>query len=75
MFEQKSAVAQLLQQIDQEYQAAQQALTGLASGIARHDFINAREERIAMLHQELASLVGKYEATRMVVEHCAKNDC
>ncbi len=47
MSKQKSDLACLLQQIDLENQAAQRALTGLSSGVARHAFIEARMERAA----------------------------
>ncbi len=43
--ESKSEVASLMQRIDLEREAAQQGLTGLAYGTARHDFITARMER------------------------------
>ena len=47
MSKQKSDLACLRQQIDLENQAAQRALTGLSSGVARHAFIEARMERAA----------------------------
>jgi hypothetical protein len=54
--ESKSEVASLMQRIDLEREAAQQGLTGLAYGTARHDFIIARmergAERILLLIQE-----------------------
>jgi hypothetical protein len=54
--ESKSKVASLMQRIDLEREAAQQGLTGLAYGTARHDFIIARmergAERILLLIQE-----------------------
>ncbi len=54
--ESKSEVASLMQRIDLEREAAQQGLTGLAYGTARHDFITARmergAERILLLIQE-----------------------
>ena len=57
--ESKSEVASLMRRIDLEREAAQQGLTGLAYGTARHDFITARmergAERILQLVQE-----GKY---------------
>ncbi len=62
----ESEVAQLLREIDEAYQAAQWALTGLACGTARHDFINAKEERIAICHHELTTLVGPDKATALV---------
>jgi hypothetical protein len=62
----ESDVTRLMREIDEAYQAAQWALNGLACGVARHDFINAREERIAACHQELATLVGRDQATALV---------
>ena len=65
----KSDVARLLRQIDLEYEAAQQGLTGLSFGTARHDFINARMEQVAVCHEQLTAQVGEEEATRLVFEH------
>jgi hypothetical protein len=53
-----SEVARLLSKITAEYEAAQRGLTGLAYGLAQHDFINARMEHMGMLHGELQSIVG-----------------
>ena len=57
--ENHSEVARLLKQIDLEIEAAQQGLSGLASGAARHSFINARLERMSELHDSLHTLVGE----------------
>ena len=65
----QSEVARLLQQIDLEYSAAKEALTGLACGAAQHDFITARMERLNSYHEELSSHVGVQEASRLLVEH------
>jgi hypothetical protein len=63
----KSEVASLMQRIDLEREAAQQGLTGLAYGTARHDFITARmeqgAERILLLitegkHNEAVALMN-----------------
>jgi len=62
----ESEVARLLREIDEAYQATERGLTGLASGTARHDFINAKEEHIALCHQELTTLVGRDKATALV---------
>lgn len=62
----ESEVARLLREIDEAYQAAQWGLTGLASGTARHDFINAREEHVALCHKALTTLIGPEQATAMV---------
>jgi hypothetical protein len=65
----QSEIARLLQQIDLEYSAAREALTGLACGTARHDFITARMERLSSYHEELSLHVGIQEASRLLVEH------
>lgn len=57
-----SEVARLREQIQAEYQSAQQGLSGLASGTARHDFITTRTEHLGTLHEQLAELVGPDEA-------------
>ncbi len=68
MQENKSEVAQLMSRITAEYEAAQAGLSGLAFGTARHDFINARMENIAVLHQELAHEIGPMQAIKLVAE-------
>ena len=62
----ESEVARLLHQIDLEYQATQRGLTGLAAGTAKHAFITARMENIGVYHEQLASYVGKVQATQLV---------
>lgn len=64
----QSEVAQLLQQIDLEYNAAREALTGLTCGISQHEFITARMERLTLYHEELSQHVGHQEASRLLVE-------
>jgi hypothetical protein len=44
--ENQSEVAQLRRRIEDEYQAAQLGLTGLASGTSRHQVINAKMENM-----------------------------
>ena len=56
--EQNSEVARLLAQINSEYEAARQGLSGLAQGIGQHRFITRRMEQIAELHSQLRELVG-----------------
>ena len=65
-----SEVAQLMSRITQEYDAAQNALTGLASGVARHDFINARIENMSSLHEQLATVIGAEAAITFVAQTC-----
>ena len=56
--EQRSEVARLLEQISEEYEAAQRGLSGFAYGATRHEFITARMENMGRIHNELQSLVG-----------------
>jgi hypothetical protein len=65
--ENQSEVARLMQEIELAYEAAQLALTGLAI-TARHDFINARQEHIAMCHEDLKKLVGEDQAIKIIYE-------
>ncbi len=65
---QKSAIARLRQQIDQEYEAARQGLSGFCSGAARHDFIQAKTENIGKYHQQLIDLVGPEQAISIIVD-------
>ncbi len=68
MNEQKSEVAQLLQWISLEYEAATRGLTGLSAGSAKHSFITARLEQIVTYHEQLVGLVGEVQATQLVIE-------
>ena len=65
-----SEVALLMRRITQEYDAAQNALTGFASGAARHDFINARLENMSTLHEQLATVIGAEAAITFVAQTC-----
>ena len=70
----QSEVGNLLRQINQEYQAAQWGLSGLAYGVSQHAFITARMEKIEDARGQLVELVGgEDEATRMVVEQLARS--
>jgi hypothetical protein len=62
----KSEIAQIRIQIQSEYEAAKQGLSGLATGTARHDFITARTAKIGILHEKLADLVGPEQAIAMI---------
>lgn len=57
-----SEVAQLLARIEQEHASCVWALTGLAEGTARHDFIQHGLERIAIAHEGLSQLIGEQQA-------------
>lgn len=63
----KSEVAQILAQIQMEYESGVYGLSGLASGTARHEFITARMERIGQLHSDLRDLVGEQHAAGLLV--------
>ena len=65
-----SEVALLMRRITQEYDAAQNALTGFASGTARHDFINARLENMSSFHEQLATVIGAEAAITFVAQTC-----
>lgn len=66
-----SEVAQLRQQITNEYLAAKWGLSGLAAGCSRHQFITARQERIGVLHSQLQTIVGEDQAIKVVAETLA----
>jgi hypothetical protein len=65
---QKSEVAQLLQQISHEYEAATRGLTGLSAGSAKHSFITKRLEQIGAYHEQLTSIIGEVQATQLVIK-------
>lgn len=67
MKEQGSEVARLLWRIEEEYEAAQRALTGYAI-TGPHEYITARMEGMQRCHEELQALVGKDEAIKLLVE-------
>ena len=62
----ESEVAWIRRQIQDEYEAAKQGLLGLASGTAKHDFINARTENIGRHHEMLVELLGPEQAISMI---------
>ncbi len=70
----ESEVASLMQRIDLEREAAQQGLTGLAYGTARHDFITARMERgaeriLLLIHEgKLAEAIALMETETWSVD-------
>ena len=63
----KSEVARLMQQITEEYEAAQRGLSGIAI-TAPHDFITARLENMGKLQEELQQAVGEQDAMALLVE-------
>ena len=52
------SVAELKQQIDDEYRAAKLGLVGLSSGTSRHTVITAKMEQMNETHEKLQTLVG-----------------
>lgn len=66
--QQNSEVARLLAQINREYEAAQNGLSGLAQGVGQHRFMTKRMEQIAELHTQLRDLVGD-EAMELIACH------
>ena len=67
MPENKSEVARLMRQIEMEYEAAQQGLSGYAQ-MARHDFITARMEQIGEHHATLQQIIGEQKAIHFLVK-------
>lgn len=65
--EPRSEVMRLRRQICLEYEAAQQALYGLAQGTSQHAFITHRLENIAAHHAALKELLGE-EAIEVLAE-------
>jgi hypothetical protein len=68
MAENKSEVARLREEIAAAYAAADLALHASAWGTARHQIITARMERMGRCVEELATLVGIEEASRILVD-------
>jgi hypothetical protein len=66
--ESKSEVARVLEQIELEFQAAQQGLYGLAFGTAKHEFITNKMEQMGRLHEQLQTMVGEEEAVKLLAE-------
>jgi hypothetical protein len=62
-----SDVARLRQQIEDECEAMQRAMTGFAQ-TASHEVINQRFQHLDVTQQQLALLVGEHLATQIVVE-------
>ena len=55
----KSEVARLLNQIQEEYESATNGLSGLAQGSSRHSFITTKMENMHNLQVQLEELVGE----------------
>ena len=66
--ENKSEVARLMRQIELEYESAQRLMYGFAAGAGKHEFITARMENMGRCHEQLVTLVGEQEATRVLAQ-------
>ncbi len=64
----QSEVARLREQIEAEYLAMRFGLSGLAKGMATHQFIHARFKNIGTCCDRLETHVGEQEATRIISE-------
>ena len=69
-----SEVTRLLQCIQREYEAAEQGLSGLALGTAKHQFINTKMEQLHQAHEQLEALLGQEEATELIARTIWKPD-
>ncbi len=58
----KSEVQQLRDRIELELESMHNGLSGLATGVAKHQFIEARYHRLGQLEEELATHVGEAQA-------------
>ena len=72
--ENKSEVARLMRQIELEYEAAHRLLHDFAAGAGKHQFITARMENIGRHHEQLISLIGEREATKVLAEALEQAD-
>lgn len=68
MYEHKSEVTQLCQSIEAEIEAMRRGFSAFAVGVARHEFIKSRMERIGNQQDQLAKHVGESAAATMVCE-------
>jgi len=63
----KSEVANLMAQIQAEYEAGQLALRGLAQGTSKHAFITRRMENMATYMDELKAAIGEEAALQAMI--------
>jgi hypothetical protein len=59
----QSEVAQLRTRIEEELQAMRQGLYGLAAGVSRHQFIEAKMHQLGTYEDQLATHIGNEQAT------------
>jgi hypothetical protein len=63
----QSEVARIREQIELEYQAAQQVFTGFTP-TGRHAFITKRQENIGACFEELKQYLSPEEAIKVVIQ-------
>src|SRR4249920_3826748 len=63
-----SEVARIMRRIREEYAAAQQGLSGLASGTSKHVFITKKMEHMGRLQEELQGIMGEMPAIALIAE-------
>ncbi|MBV9259440.1 MAG: hypothetical protein JO215_15595 [Ktedonobacteraceae bacterium] len=61
----QSEIAQLRAQIERELISMRQGLYGLATGVTRHQFIEAKMHRLGNYEDQLAIHIGKEQATQI----------
>lgn len=64
----RSEVARIRQQIELELEAMRNGMLGLAQGVARHNFIQVRMERVGVYQDELAAQIGDYQASSVLCQ-------
>lgn len=64
----QSEVAKLLQEVEDNFRAAQSALTGLSAGSATHTFITKKMEAINGQRVILSAIVGSDQAMQLIAE-------
>ena len=60
----QSEIAQLRTQIEREIISMHLGLHGLAAGIAKHKFIEAKMHKLGIYQDQLATYVGKEQANQ-----------
>ena len=68
MYKHTSEIAQLRRNIEAEIDAMQNGFSAFAVGVARHEFIKSRMERIGNQQDQLAKHIGESAAATMVCE-------
>jgi hypothetical protein len=64
----QSEVARLMQQIEEEYEAARMALYGPSQGSACHDIIQAHMANAQQYGQQLIDQLGREEALPIIIQ-------